>query len=149
MAEYAARGVFRSYSEIGTKRGVTEFKFTWLMPEPCRLLFDPKGNTFRFKDYLPNISAKSSMYKELKAFVKERSSDELFEHRRIDPERAEIKATNRGGSVSLSLKVLDGDYAYGINKAVNLAHEVYMDFIKSGPYYEYMLENLGLSEDEE
>jgi hypothetical protein len=67
----------------------------------------------------------------------------------VDPERAAIKASNRLGSVSISLEVLDSDFKYGIKKAVNLAHEIYMDFVKSGPYYEYMLENLGLSVDEE
>ena len=149
LEHYASRGGFRSYSELGTRRGLTEFKFLWLLPEPCVLQFDTKKGTFRFKDFLPNIPAKDPMYKELKAFLKERTSEEVLEHRRVDPERAAIKASNRLGSVSISLEVLDSDFKYGIKKAVNLAHEIYMDFVKSGPYYEYMLENLGLSVDEE
>ena len=89
------------------------------------------------------------MYKEFKGFLKAQADPERAEHRRIDPERATVKAFNRGGNVSVTVSVAREDLAYGVNRAVNLVHEIFMGFLKDGPYYEYALDHLGLDVDEE
>jgi hypothetical protein len=63
----------------------------------------------------------------------------LPEHRRIDRRRAEISCANRGGFVSISLKVKRNEYAYGVNRIVNLAHELFLHLKDAHP--EYLAEN--------
>ena len=149
LQSYAGRGVFRSFSEAGGRGGKTDFRFLWLREEPFDLLFDPRQGSIRFKDLLPGIPAGSEMYKDFKGFLKRQCSEEVPEHRRIDSRRASVKAYNRGGNVSVTLQVKGEDYAYGVNRAVNLVHEIFMVFLKDGPYYEYMIDHLGLDVDEE
>ena len=87
------------------------------------------------------------MYKEFREFVQSRFSDALPEHRRIDANKALIKCGNRSGDVSLTLTAVDRDFDYGTRKLIHLVHEIYMDFLLDGRYYEYMIEKFDLDPD--
>ncbi|MCH8332560.1 hypothetical protein IIC65_01390 [Candidatus Sumerlaeota bacterium] len=147
LKAYADRGIFRSYNAESSGNGKATFKFVWLNDAAMRLVFDEKQKSLTFKDLLPNIPARSSMDKELRAFVAARSSEALPEHRRSDAKRAEVKCVNRGGNVSIVLKVKKGEFAYGVQKAVNLINEIMLGFLVDGPYYEYMIENFDIGEE--
>ncbi|HEY7547746.1 MAG TPA: hypothetical protein VID27_22805 [Blastocatellia bacterium] len=138
---YADRGVFRGLSE--TKRGA--FSFVWLTPHPVEFVFDAAKRELRFKNLLPNVAARSAMYQDLKNFLQHRQDEELPLHRRIDPNRAEIVCVNRGGKVSLALKVKNNQWAYGVNKAVNLVHEVFVHLREREA--EYLTENFNVSDE--
>jgi len=79
------------------------------------------------------------MYAELKRFIQQRYDGELPEHRRIDRKRAEITCSNRRGNVSVTLKVKNDQYAYGVNKIVNLVHDLFVHLQDS--YADYLAEN--------
>src|SRR5262245_33144522 len=101
LQAYADRGVFRGYSEF--KNG--HFKFVWLMHHQMELTVDTTKHVLRFKQLLPGVPADSTLFRELKSYIEHRHDSELPDHRRIDPRRAQGSCSNRGGYVSVSLKV--------------------------------------------
>src|SRR2546427_1073100 len=106
LQAYADRGVFSGFSEI--KNG--HFQFVWALNHRMELSMDTAKHELRFKRLLPNVPAKSALYAELKRFIEQRHDKELPEHRRIDRKRAEVSCANRGGFVSVSLKVKNNQY---------------------------------------
>ena len=129
LEEYAERGVFRSYSQVESSDGVTRFRFLWLTPEPFDVVFDARRDALQFRDLLPGIPPGSELAAELKAFVRGRTAGDLREHRRLDPARLRVIYRNRGGSVSLTFLIQNGDYEYGVRKAVNLVNEIFLSFL--------------------
>jgi hypothetical protein len=135
LQAYADRGVFRGFSEV--RKG--HFKFMYGISRQMELSVDEAKRELRFKKLLPGVAASSPLYAELKSFINRRHDHELPEHRRIDRRRAEISCANRGGFVSISLKVKRNEYAYGVNRIVNLAHELFLHLKDAHP--EYLAEN--------
>jgi hypothetical protein len=111
------------------------------------LVMDAAKGTLRFPSLLPGVPPDSELNANFKAFVEEKHSAELPEHRRIDPARAQAKCVNRNGSVSVTLTVLNGDFEYGTRKLIHLVDETFKNFLCDGPYYEYLVEELGLDPD--
>lgn len=145
LAHYANRGVFRSYGRIpGAKPA---FRMRWHHDRNYDLTFDPKTGTLRFPDLLPEVPPDSDMYKAFKAYLKTRQSENLPEHRRIDPARARVRPLNKGGTVALSIKPLDGDLDYAARKLIHLTHEIFLDFLTDGRYYDYLVQVFNLNED--
>ncbi len=146
---YADRGVFRAFSEVPSRGGTAEFKFHWfpITTEPFTLIYANRTRALTFERLLRAMPAKSEMYSELKSFIKERSSADLPQHRRIDPERAEVRCSNRLGSVSITVLIKGNEYEYGVRKAVNLVSDLFMDLLTESTYYEYMVENFDMPEE--
>jgi hypothetical protein len=141
LQAYAERGVFRGFNEI--KKG--RFQFVWVVNHQMELSVDTEKHELRFNQLLPNLPAKSALYAELKSFIERRHDKELPEHRRIDRKRAEVSCSNRGGFVSVSLKVKNNQYAYGVNRIVNLAHELFLRLRERHP--EYLVENFDVPQE--
>ena len=137
---YADRGIFRGFNEKRTKDRKNEFKFLWLTGQQMTLIYEGKKGTLRFKNLLPNVPSRSAMYLDLKTFLKEKFDGNLPKHRQIDRRLAEVECSNRGGKVSIALKVKRGKYQYGVNKIVNLIHEIFLFLRSSWP--DYMWENV-------
>ncbi len=135
---YADRGVFRGFSQRKTGPGLPAFEFVWLIRHPMLLSVDSAKRVLRFKRLLPGVAASSTMYAELKRFIRERHDRDLPEHRRVDPARAEVSCSNRGGLVSISLAFKGNQYAYGVNRIVNLVHELFVHLRDAYP--EYLME---------
>jgi hypothetical protein len=119
----------------------------WHRDQTFQLIVDAERNTLRFAVVLPEVAADSPMYADFQQFVAARFADDLPEHRRIDKKKAAIRCGNRKGDVSLTLRVLDGDYQYATRKLVNLVHEVFLVFLCDGRYYDYMVETFELDPD--
>ena len=126
---YADRGVFRGFSE--SKPG--QFKFVWLLQHQMNLHLDAAKQELRFKQLLPGLPARSALYAELKQFIAERHDRALPEHRRVDHRRAEVACSNRSGLVSLTLTVKKNQYEYGVNRIVNLVHELFFAPARTSP----------------
>lgn len=131
LQEYADRGVFRGFSETRTGH----FKFVWGIHDEMELIVDSGRGVLRFRHLLPNLPATSDLYRELKGFIAERHEPSLPAHRRIDRDRAEVSCFNRGGNLSLSLRVKKNQYAYGVNRIVNLVHELFVHLKDVHPGY--------------
>jgi hypothetical protein len=141
LQSYADRGVFRGFHESGKGR----FSFTWFYHHPLQLTVDVAKHSLKFEHLLPGVSAQAPLYAELKRFVQERHDVALPEHRRIERQRALATCANRRGQVSLTLKVKHNDYAYGINKLVNLVHELFVHLRATHP--EYLVENFDVPQE--
>ena len=141
LQSYADRGVFRGFSE--SKPG--QFKFVWLLQHPMELHLDAAKQELRFKQLLPGLPARSALYVELKQFIAERHDRALPEHRRVDRRRAEATCTNRSGLVSLTLTVKKNQFEYGVNRLVNLVHELFLHLREHHP--EYLVENFNVPQE--
>jgi hypothetical protein len=141
LQTYADRGVFRGFSE--SKTG--QFKFVWLLRHQMELNVNTTKHVLRFKQLLPGVPAQSPLYAELKNFIEQRHDRALPEHRRIDRKRAEVSCANRGGAISVSLRVKNNQYAYGVNRLVNLVHELFLFLRESHP--EYLVENFDVPQE--
>ncbi len=149
---YADRGVFRALTEVqsaSSRNGKAEFKFLWfpITKEPFTLIYTNRTPALTFKRLLRGMPAKSEMYSKLKSFIKARSSADLPEHRRIDAERAEVRCSNRLGSVSVTVIIKRNAYDYGVRKAINLVSDLFMDLLPESTYYEYMSDNFDMPEE--
>jgi hypothetical protein len=138
---YADKGVFRGFSE--SRSG--HFHFVWVLGHPMELVVDTAKQVLRFKQLLPGVAANSALYAELKTFLQERHNRDLPEHRRVDRRRAEVSCSSRGGAVTISLKVKNNQYAYGVNKIVNLVHELFVHL--RDKYPDYLVENFDVPQE--
>jgi hypothetical protein len=139
LQAYADRGVFRGLDEVNTRSSKNDFRFVWLGSRRLDFSFDVQKSLLKFNNLLPNVPAKSILYADLKQLLKSRSDRRIPKHRRVDPRRAEVSCANRGGNVSIALTVKNNQYAYGLNKLVNLVHEIFVHLNDSDP--DYMSEN--------
>jgi hypothetical protein len=147
LAGYAERGVFRAYGDVRSEGGRNYFSFRWHTEVPFELVFDPARRELIFRDLLPGISARSAMYADLKTFLRTRSSRAVPAHRRIDPRKAGLKPRQRAGTVSLIMSLRDEHLEYGVRKAVNVIHELFVEFLRHPMYHGYMVKHFGLDPD--
>lgn len=149
LQSFAERAVFRAYSRGGTRGARATFKMLWHRDRNFELILDMTRKTLTFPCVLPEIPARSSMDTEFRAWVAERQSAELPDHRRIDLAKGSLTCANKKGdmSVTLTLKGSKPDWDYGARKLVTLVHEVYMSFIHDGRYYTYMIDTFDLDPD--
>ncbi len=144
---YAAKAVFRGFSAHPHTNGKATYRMVWHYDRSFELLLDVPKKTLRFPAVLPGVPPRSPMYRELQAFLKARQSEELPEHRRVNPAKARLTLANQRGAVSLKLTMKDADFRYATRKMIHVVHEIFMVFLVDGPYFEYMVEQLGLDPD--
>jgi hypothetical protein len=145
LQAYADRGIFRGLNEVRTRNGRQSFKFVWVGDRPLEFDIDTEKAILTFKHLLPNVPPASGLYADLKSFLKTRCGADVPNHRRIDAKRAEVVWGNRAGNVSIALKVSNGQYAYGLNRLVNLVHEIFVQLNDSHP--DYMCENFDVPQE--
>ncbi len=147
LEEYAERRVFQGFSrrESGNTRG--RYQVLWHRKQVFELTYDSAKKSLRIACVLPNVPADSPMYKAFKLWLKARQNDTLPDHRRCDRKKARLKTYNRGGDIALTLQMLDDDLDYAVRKLVSLLNEIYLDFLSSGLYFDWMIETFDLEPD--
>ena len=65
-------------------------------------------------------------------------------HRRIDPRRATVTLKQRSQTVSVVVSLKESHLEYGVRKAVNLIHELFVVFLRDPLYFPYMVEHFDL-----
>jgi hypothetical protein len=148
LAGYAERGVFRAYGDRQDDGGRSHFSFRWHTDVPLDVTYAPARRELTFRNLLPAVGSRSAMYRDLKQFLDVRTSGDLPEHRRIDPQKVRTTVTNRAGAVSLIVSLEDAYLEYGVRKAVNLVHELFVHFLRQPMYFHYMVEHFELNPDE-
>ena len=144
---YAEKAVFRGFSAHPGTRGKAVYRMVWHHDRPFEMLLDVGRKTLHFPVVLPGVLARSTMYRDLQAFLKLRQSNKMLEHRRVNPAKARLASSNTRGTVSITVTVKDGDFDYATRKIIHIVHEIFLIFLVDGPYFEYMVEHLGLDED--
>jgi hypothetical protein len=147
LEEYAAKGVFRGFSRGALSRNSAQFQLLWHRGQLFQLTWNSSRKTLRIGCVLPALPAKSPMYRQFKAWLKARQDDGLPDHRRCDRRKLSLKTYNRGGDVALTVQLLDGDVEYAVRKLVALVNEIYLDFLSSGLYFDWLVETFGLDPD--
>ncbi len=147
LAGYAERRVFQGFSRGRTSGPKASFQIAWHRGRVFELTYDARADTLRLADLLTGVPADSSMYEELKAFIRARQADELPDHRRLDVRKVQIRTYNRGGNLLLVLKAKDGDREYAVRKLVHLVNEIYLTFLADGKYFDYLVETFDLDPD--
>ena len=147
LERYAQRGVFKGYGALGKEGGKHLYRVRWHYDSDLRIVFDGKTSTLSLPKVFPRATEVPRMLDALRAYVKRKQDQGLPDHRRIDGERAQVRLVNRGGDVTLSLKSLDGDIEYAVQKLVHLMNEIFIDFLRDGAYYEYLVAEFGAEAD--
>jgi hypothetical protein len=147
LAGYAERRVFQGFSRGPISGGKASFRIAWHRGRVFELAFDARAGTLRLPELLTGIPAESSMYEDLKAFIRSRQSDELPDHRRVDARKTQVRTYNRDGNILLVMKVKDGDSEYAVRKLVHLINEVYLTFLADGKYFDYLVDTFSLDPD--
>lgn len=147
LASYATRGIFRAYGDQPSEDGQSRFSFRWHADATFHLAYDPARRELIFRDLLPDIPSRARMYRELRAFVDASASPTLPEHRRIDPRKTRVAVTSRNGMVSLVVSLKNSHLEYGVRRAVNLIHELFVVFLRNPLYFSYMVEHFQLDPD--
>ncbi len=147
LADYAQRRVFHGFSRGPASAAKATFQIVWHRGRVFELTFDGRAGTFRLGELLTDVPADSSIYKDLKAFIRSRQADDLPDHRRLDKQRIQIRTYNRGGNILLVLKSKDGDAEYAVRKLVHLINEIYLTFLAEGEYFDYVVETFNLDPD--
>jgi hypothetical protein len=142
LEAYAKRGVFQSFSPVGDG----EFRFEWLWGRPFVLRFDPAKATLTFVDVLPEVAKSSDIETEIKAFLVEAASPQRLAHRRLDPKRAIVRYTSRGGTGSLAFRIVGGDFEYGVQQAMNVVNELFLELLNLR-WREYLVEHYQVSDE--
>ena len=147
LEDYAQRGIFQAFSrhQQGRQRG--EFQVLWHRNQLFQWNWDGGKRSLRIACVLPGVPAKSSMYRQFKAWLKQRQDPALPAHRQCDPDKLTLKTYNRGGDVALTMQLLDADTEYGVRKLVALVNEIYLDFLSSGLYFDWLVETFDLDPD--
>jgi hypothetical protein len=147
LERYAGKRVFTGFSRGARGRSRATFNVVWHHDRRYDVIVDVRRATIRFPVVLPDIAPRSPLDRELRRFVRSRTSADLPEHRRIEPRRAEVKVFNRGGNLALTLTVKDDDFRYGLTKLIHLVHEIFMDFLYDGRWRYYMERHFDLPPD--
>ena len=141
---YAKRGVFKGFSRGPVSRGKATFRIAWHRDRIFEMVLDLKTLGMSFPALLPNVPADSTIYRELKEFIKSRHSVDVLEHRRIDTmARLEHRISRKH---SLAVRVNDGEHEYATRKFIHLVHEIFLTFLADG-HFEYMVETFDLDPD--
>ena len=147
FAGYARRGIFRAYGDRSAPRGQTHFSFRWHTDVPLNVVYHAGNHELIFRDLLPGMEGNSEMYRHLKQFLSTRTSQAVPVHRRIDPRKAALRLRQRSGTVSLVVSLTESNLEYGVRKAVNLIHELFVSFLRDPLYFSYMVQHFGLDPD--
>jgi hypothetical protein len=147
LEDCAGRGLFSGFSRRETRGGNGEYRLRWHRRQLFEWHWNERRQTLRIGCVLPAVPANSAMYRDLKAWLRARQDEALPDHRRCDPDKLGLRTYNRDGEVALTLQVLDGDVEYATRKLLALVNEIYLDFLSSGLYYDWLLETFELDPD--
>ena len=144
---YAERGVFRGFAAGPLERGKQTFEIFWHYGRRYPLVLDLQARTLAFRRLLPEVPRDSPMIGALRDFVAAFASSEVPEHRRLDSGTGILKVRKVRGALSLEMQVLGQQYEACTRRLVHVTHEIFLVFLREGPYFDYRCQALGLDPD--
>lgn len=139
-----ARGVFRA-ARAGEAREGGAWYITWFGGHVMR--WEVAEGLVSIEPVLPPLAARSILYRDLRAWLKEQQSPERPEHRRFDPARYTVTLSNRGGRVRLALAGAGEAAPALMQRAVQLVHALYHEFLGGPGRLEWVIEAFELDPD--
>jgi hypothetical protein len=144
---YLNRGFFCALSKLSESPKLTAYTVVWHRNRRLLLEIDYESRTITVENLLPGLTLESPMGRDLVAFLGEFRSRRMPRHRRIDARIGAVHCIEGEGGVSLSLAMRGTNYEAGVRKIVQIVHELFLDFLLSGPYRQYQIDQLGLDPD--
>ena len=143
--ELAARGVFRATPlETGSAEAAA-WRLTWFGGHQMRLQVG--AGLVHVDDLLPPLPAQSSIYRDMRAWLKAQQAQDLPAHRRLDPRCFALAVRNSRGQIRLSLGSDQEPLPALTNRAVQLVNALYHDFLGGPGRLEWVIEAFGLDPD--
>jgi hypothetical protein len=143
LERYATNGVFRGFSAISQTSATAKYRVVWHYERALHLFVSVPKRTLQLGILLPDVPSRSPMYRDLRKFVELLHSADRPAHRRVDPARAHLVCSNRGGNVGVTMSVVENDFDYATRKLIHAANEILLVFLQDGPYSQYLQETLG------
>jgi hypothetical protein len=144
---YAERGAFRGFAAGPLERRKQTFEIFWHYGRQYPLVLDLKARTLTFRHLLPEVPRASPMVAALKDFVAAFASPEVPAHRRLDPGAGTLKVRALQGRLTLQMQILGDQYEACARRIVHVTHEIFLVFLREGPYFDYRCQSLGLDPD--
>ncbi|WP_108460979.1 hypothetical protein [Devosia naphthalenivorans] len=138
LQTYVQRGVFQDFRPAADKK---MFDFVWLNYQRMRVQWQPAQQTIYFRDVIPNVAARSKMDQEIRAFLRGRTTADLPEHRRVDPDAFDLVCENRKSQMSVGIRLKTGTEEEGTRQLMAVMHETFIFLHQRWP--EYMYESFG------
>ena len=113
LEQMAARGVFRARALPDES-----WQITWFGRHVMRWVISEEQ--VQIAPVLPVLSARSPLYRDLRAWLSDQQSADRPGHRRLDPDRIGIELRNRSGQVRLTLQSRAGPMPDLTARAVQL-----------------------------
>jgi len=137
--------VFRGFSRVASKNGKAAFRVVWHRGRPFDIAVDSAKGTIHCPIVLPQVPARSALYRQLRSFLEACQNPSLPEHRRVDRRKVQVACANRGGNVSLTMTIRGSHHEYGARKFIHLIQEIYLVFLTE--HFDYQVEAFDLDPD--
>jgi hypothetical protein len=141
---YADRGLLRNVRMTLTDGRATRFQFTWHYNRTFDLVVDYEASRMAFTAAFPNVSPASAISHDLARFIEAMMADDVPIHRRVDRRKTFVSGVHSGDDMAVVATIVDGDFDYAARKLIQVANEIYFDFLPNSSHYAYQLESLGL-----
>lgn len=142
LRSYAEKGVFKGYARLQHSAHQAHYRIRWFYAQAIDVTLNRKRQSIALADFMPHVDLEPALTRDLRAYLR-RMSD-LPDHRRIDPNRAELTLRRKDNALTLAVRSLDGDLEYACRKLVNIANEVLLDFLSASAYDHYKIQGLGV-----
>lgn len=140
-----ARGVLRAKPLPTASTQDCAWQITWFGGHTMRVLVSP--DQVQVEPVLPDLPARSPLYRELRAWLAVQQSPALPEHRRLDPERVQLAVRNRNGQIRLTLQSDTGLIQDLLTQTVQLINALYLEFLNGPSRLEWVTQAFGLDPD--
>ncbi len=142
--DFVARGTFRAEGpQVGTG-GTAIWRVHWFGGHVLTLRVGRRG--IAVAPVLPPLSSRSTLYRELRAWLLAQQSADQPAHRRLDPAVYRLSVNNSAGDIRVCLKS-DAAPADVLCRAVQLIHALYLDFLNGPGRLDWVIEAFGLDPD--
>lgn len=143
--DMVARGVFRAKALPGKVAQDCAWQITWFGGHVMCL--EVTGEQVQIAPVLPDLPARSQLYRDLRAWLRIQQSEALPEHRRLDPEDVRLEVRNRNGQIRLTLQSLKEPMPDLLARAVQLINALYLEFLNGPGRLDWVTEAFGLDPD--
>lgn len=144
---YVRRGIFRASILPQESRHVISFNLIWFQRQLMTLHIDKHRGHAKLHNVMPALAPRSMVDRQCRAWLRERADETLPAHRRMDPDEVRVGIASRRGEMQLCVTSANGDGVTATRKLIQLANELYLDFLSSAERYDWIVDNFDLDPD--
>ncbi|MEK7346446.1 MAG: hypothetical protein AAB176_12215 [Pseudomonadota bacterium] len=147
IEDHAARGVFRFSPQPSDKIGSERYRIVWFRGQTMQLDVDSRHGRATLCGFLPPVSPRTKLDRELRAWLKSHESHERPAHRRRDPTQFKTVLRNADSVMRVSITSTEGNPVQATRKLLQLVNELYLEFLADASRYNWIVETFDLDPD--